>query len=338
MIKWAWNILAPAFLWLALSGQSGPDPRTNGTVRFGDSLQFDRVEFKDSARHRTVYYVANREASGPILLLINGSGCGPNIASQNGQGISFLYGLLDAAQDRRFTTMIVEKPYSEAGRLNDPGTARPCSAAFRQYFTRDNWVRTISEALGEVRRKSRRKRAIFVIGLSEGASVAAGVARKVPAVSHVAMVAGSGTTQGFGVLLGAYAEGGTDQQIVERVSAADAELRAILLDPDNPDRWYRGHPHRRWSSFLRAFPDEDLLASRARVFILAGMQDRMSPMASSELLYAKLLGAGRDVTMRRLPGAGHSLLPEGSIDMPALSAEYKRLRDWAVTGSAAPAS
>jgi dipeptidyl aminopeptidase/acylaminoacyl peptidase len=110
------------------------------------------------------------------------------------------------------------------------------------------------------------------------------------------------------------------------------------MDPDNPDRWFRGHPHRRWSSFLRAFPDEDLLASRARVFILTGMQDRMSPVASSELLYAKLLGAGRDVTIRRLPGAGHSLLPEGSVDMPAVSAEYKRLRDWALSRSAAPAS
>jgi pimeloyl-ACP methyl ester carboxylesterase len=329
MMNFTIKLLATLLFWLGLSAQSGPDPRTNGIVRFSDTVQFERREFRDSAKHRTVYYVTNPDVSGPLLLIINGSGCAPSLASQNGQGVSFLYGLLDAAQDRRFTTMLVEKPYSEPGQLREAGTARPCSAAFRQYFTRSNWVRTISEAVREVLRKGGRKRSVVVIGLSEGASVGAGVARQVPAVSHVAMVVGSGTTQAFGVLLGAYQEGGSDTQIAERLSATEADIRAVLQDPDNPDRWYRGHPYKRWSSFFRAFPDEDLLDSRAKVFILAGMRDRSSPVASSELLYAKLLGAGRDVTIRRLPDAGHSLLPEGSVDLPSVSPEYKRIRDWA---------
>ena len=320
-------------IWSGATAQSPPDPRTNGIVRFGPDTAFERVEFMDEANHRTVYYVANRTATGPVLLMINGSGCGPTIASSNGEGTSYLYGLLDAAWDKRFTTLLVEKPYSEPARLSDPGTARPCSAAFRTYFTRDNWVRTISEALGEVMRRDGRKRTVTILGLSEGASVAAAVARNNPRVTHVAMIAGSGTTQAFDMLLGAYSEGGSDAVIAARLEPLDHEIRQVLADPDNPDRWFRGHPYRRWSSFFRAFPDEDLVNSRARVLILTGMSDAMSPVATSDLLYAKLLGAGRDVTIRRLPGAGHNLLPPGSADLPSLSVEYKRIRDWASAGS-----
>lgn len=65
------------------------------------------------------------------------------------------------------------------------------------------------------------------------------------------------------------------------------------------------------------------------MFILAGMNDPMSPIASRELVFAKLLGVDRDLTIGRLPDAGHGLLPDGGVDLTIVSAEYKRLRDWA---------
>ena len=78
-----------------------------------------------------------------------------------------------------------------------------------------------------------------------------------------------------------------------------------MADPDSADKLWLGHPHRRWSSFLKTSTVEGLSASRAAVFAAHGVLDRSVPVGSFDVLRAELTGRGRDLTALRLEGRDH---------------------------------
>src|SRR5262249_17808577 len=92
----------------------------------------------------------------------------------------------------------------------------------------------------------------------------------------------------------------------------------VLADPDNADKFWLGHPYRRWSSFLKTSPREGLLASQASVFLAHGTADQSVPVASFDVLRAELTARGRDLTAERLEGYDHGFrqagAPPGSFD------------------------
>src|SRR4029077_13636086 len=103
-------------------------------------------------------------------------------------------------------------------------------------------------------------------------------------------------------------------RVANGLSPPDAQHRAqairegwarVLADPDRADRFWLGHPHRRWSSFLKSSTLEGLLATRALVLAAHGSLDQAVPVASFEVLRSELSGRGRDCTALRLEGRDH---------------------------------
>jgi uncharacterized protein (TIGR03067 family) len=92
----------------------------------------------------------------------------------------------------------------------------------------------------------------------------------------------------------------------------------VRADPESADRLWLGHPHRRWSSFLKTSTQEGLLASRAAVFLAQGTADTAVSVTGFDTLRAELLARGRDVTAERLEGLDHAFrkpgAPSGNID------------------------
>jgi dipeptidyl aminopeptidase/acylaminoacyl peptidase len=61
------------------------------------------------------------------------------------------------------------------------------------------------------------------------------------------------------------------------------------------------------------------------------MADVNVPILSTEVLYSMLRAKGRSVLFRRIPQAGHSLIPDDAdfgANMPRLEAEFQRIIDW----------
>jgi acetyl esterase/lipase len=104
-------------------------------------------------------------------------------------------------------------------------------------------------------------------------------------------------------------------------------MAAIRAAPDSADQFAWGHPYRHWSSFFGVEPGDELVRSRARVYLAFGTADISTPPLSQEVAVAKLMAAGRDVTVRRVPDADHSLIAPGE-DLSALDREYRRALDW----------
>jgi pimeloyl-ACP methyl ester carboxylesterase len=320
--------IALAGLCLLLYGQAAPAasrkvPR--GIAVPGTPLEMRQV--KDRLGRIVDYYVNRPAAPAPLLLMIQGSGCNRVIqGSREGSSYATLFNLLPYAKEGRFTVLAVEKPFS--GRVTEgaSGTANGCSEAFKRDFTAQSWLEAVEAALREARRlpwvDGRRT---LVIGHSEGAAIAALLAARDDRVTDVVSLAGSGTGQLFDFIARSY------QQCFDRsacLAELETEARAIAAKPDSASDFAWGHPYKRWSSFFRLDPAAELLKSRARLYMAFGTADESVPPLSQEILVAKLLGAGRDVTIRRIPDAGHNLMPVGAADWSLLDKEYRAALDW----------
>jgi hypothetical protein len=58
-----------------------------------------------------------------------------------------------------------------------------------------------------------------------------------------------------------------------RVKRLLSDWADVLKDPDNPTKIFLGHPYRRWSSFARSSPLQELSRTNARIYIAQGSDD-----------------------------------------------------------------
>jgi pimeloyl-ACP methyl ester carboxylesterase len=315
------KLLAAALIAVAFVGQ------TRG-VRAGDLPNsygpLERLSTQDNSGRTINYYVSHPSKPAPIMLLIQGSGCEPvMIRDTRGQVLSSLYSLLPVAAEGRFTVVAVEKPFANAS------PSGPCSERFNADFTAQSWLAALKAALQSARKLSWVDgRRTLVFGHSEGAVMAALVAGDDPKVTDVVALGMTGESQLFDLVAQAYQNAGSTAGKIQGVDDVYATVADILERPNSATDMAWGHPYRRWSSFFRASPVDALLNSRARIYIASGTDDRSVPILSTELAIAKLTLAGRDLTVRRVADADHSLSVEQNGEWKGTETEYYRAREW----------
>ena len=292
---------------------------------------FDKREIVDSLGRTVTYYISQpKTAPAPVMLMLQGSGC-VEVINEKGRYSTF-YNLVPYAQEGRFTVVAVEKPFSGHGGKQRPGTAKECGAEFNGDFTAERWLIAIRAALADARKSPWvDPRRTLVFGVSEGAVMADMLAGRDPTVTDVIAIGGPGTTQLFSFVASAYQH---CFDTAECLADIDRNVRDIRADPDSSTRFAWGHPYKRWSSFFAVDPAEELLRSRARVYIAFGTADTSTPALSEEIAVAKLVVAGRDVTVRRVPDAGHSLTSDVHPDYQEMDKEYRAALDWFWQGPA----
>jgi pimeloyl-ACP methyl ester carboxylesterase len=164
---------------------------------------------------------------------------------------------------------------------------------------------------------------VFVAGHSEGADVAAGVARALPRdVRAIGLFAGGGPSQFF------------DHVEQARGDGSDAAVQAVfdeLLTMTGAHRptEYRGFPAERYLSYaVRSTLLDDLRDLDLPVFIAQGTRDHNSAVASADLLAVELLRRSeRAVLYLVLPGLDHGFFSLDGIDHQTVV--FTRFLDWA---------
>lgn len=278
---------------------------------------------RDKLGRIITYHLSRPARPAPLLLMIQGYGCATVIQGQDGNRYSSLYDLLPLAAEGRFAVMAVEKPEAIANASS--GTAQGCTAKFNEDFTAERWLVALRAALEDAGRQTGvDARRTVVFGGSEGAVMASLLAGRDPKITDVIAIGGSGTTQLFDFLAAAYARCFDRSRCIADV---EAQVAAIRADPNNTTKLAWGHPYRRWTSFFPIEPGDELVRSKARVYLAFGTSDASTPPLSQEVAVAKLLAAGRDVTVRRVLDADHSLVGPGE-DFSALDREYRKALEW----------
>jgi len=143
------------------------------------------------------YYLApSQTGPRPLLLVLQGSGCGPLFGADGsataGQDI-----VQQFASDR-FAVLVVEKPnVTPESADSSNGETGACGADFNRAHSLETWTAAVSRAVDAALRDPRveRRAGVRVMGLSEGAIVSARLARERRDVNHVAFISGFGCDQ-----------------------------------------------------------------------------------------------------------------------------------------------
>lgn len=297
---------------------------------------FVRFAANQSGQPDTRFYVATPQRKAPLVLFIQGSGCAPAIyETAPGKPAATVFALVPLGRAGKHAAMVVEKPFAPATPPVGQGGAGGCPSAFNEHFSMGSWLATLKTAIGHALGLPYVDRSrVLVIGVSEGATMAAALARDLPEVSHVALLGATGPGQYYDFVVNAYAQGGDDAERLHRLHALDATFDAIGAEPESGSKFAWGHSYKRWSSFFKESSSDNLARARARVYLVSGMRDTNVPALSSEVLFAQLKTQGRDVHIRRIPGAGHDLQPPGA-GYGVLDKEYAAILQWFDTGEIA---
>jgi pimeloyl-ACP methyl ester carboxylesterase len=286
-------------------------------------VPFDRYTTKDSLGRTITFYLSispNKEptATRPVVLWIPGSGC-QSVFQKRGDRIGGgFHTLLFQDGHGRARILVVEKPgvkFLDAPPNSVP-LAKVASGEFLKEHTLPRWAQANCAALEAAwTLPGVDATRTLVVGHSEGGIVAARVAAELPQVTHVASLAGGGPTQLFDFVTNAARPRPDDKpgDAGRRVQAIYDAWAKIQKDPDSTTQFWLGHPYRRWSSFLRHNVTEELLRTKARLYVAAGVRDAVIPVAAHDMLVSQLRTRGREVTAERLDGADHGFQTE---DMP----------------------
>jgi pimeloyl-ACP methyl ester carboxylesterase len=308
-----------------------PDAREE---RFeANALTLSRVSLQDGAGPPVRYFMSRPASRAPLVLFIQGSGCVPSFMMDGAERKSSIPYWATLASRGRYAVMAVDKPYQSDEPQQGPfGSAIGCAGDFNAHFSYETWLATLKSALRHaLSRPEVDPRRVLLIGVSEGAPMAASLAGEFPEVTDVALVGATGTTQLFDFAAGIQRSNESDEKKLERLRELDETFSAVAADPKSTSKFLWGHTYLRWSSFFSQSTLAHLSTSRASVYLASGMQDRSVPILSTEVLYAGLRVQGRDVRFRRVPDAGHGLVKDGLSREDAGKAgiaEYDAIMAW----------
>lgn len=298
-----------------------------------NTLALSRLTLQDGGGAPVHYFLSKPAQKAPLVLFIQGSGCVPSFMMHEGKRRSTIPYWEALAGKGRYAVMAVDKPYQSNEPQQGPfGSAIGCAGDFNAHFSYETWLATLKAALRHaLSRPEVDARRVLLIGVSEGAPMAASLAREFPEVTDVALVGATGPSQLFDFAAGIQRSNDSDEKKIERLRELDETFSAVAADPKSTSKFLWGHTYLRWSSFFAQSTADHLAHSRARVYLASGMQDKAVPILSTEVLYARLRVQGRDVTFRRVPNAGHGLVKDGLSREEAGTAgvaEYDAIMAW----------
>lgn len=332
---------------VALAGCSAGPPRAErpaeSPVR---GTPFIRVDLGSDPALR--YYLAPAPGGPrPLLVIIQGSGCGPAFeARAEGLTATAAQDLIFEMAAGRFAVLIAEKPgvTPESAPVADAGTAQEASAEFLRVHSLPAWCAAVSRAIDSARADPRvdGRAEVSVIGLSEGAITAARLARLRDDVGHVAFVSGFGCDQWDDLLINArrhaLAEASSKTTtasdwaaaVEAAVAGTEAGLREVAARPDSTEL-FEGQTHLFWSTFGRACPAEDLAASRAEVLVAYGTDDEQVDADGVEAIRAACIRAGKPIVVIPVLGGDHMLNTRDTRPYQNMLGVFRRSLDWMST-------
>jgi pimeloyl-ACP methyl ester carboxylesterase len=204
-----------------------------------------------------------------------------------------------------------------------------CSDAFTQADHPRRWIADYTEII-EHELALHRPRRVVLVGISEGGDVVPLLARRLPAVTHVALLGNGGMDP-------------LDAYRIQASESAPAPMNEILAAletgraPDSIDaqRTPGGRTWRYWTELRELQPTENLLALDIPVIVGMGEDDRSLPIEGAWRLRERFRARGKtNLTLLTYPNADHALM-DGARRRSHLPDFWRQLDRWLSVGSGA---
>lgn len=308
--------------------------KTGVTVQW-DEDTYQQYSTQDKLGRTITFYVTPPgKYAQPLAVFLNGSGFGSVFYKKDGhiRG-QYAYFEIIAALRGRARLVLVEKPGVKL--FDTPKTWGSCIGA-PEKFLKEQTVERYTEAVNAAIRAAEQLPGVdttrlLVMGHSEGAEMAAHIAGSNDSVTHVACLAGVGTSQLFDFVT-MVSDGTMDcpgKTPSDKIEYTYQKWREIQTDPNSVTKFYEGHPYRRWYSFWSHTALDDLLKTQAKIYIAKGTADRSTSITAFEVVRSELLSHGKVITAERIEGADHGFRKKGvngvEDELPGL---LRRVANW----------
>lgn len=236
-----------------------------------------------------------------LALLLQGSGCG-SVAPPD----AALNGMLQA--NAQLATLRIEKPGVSA-----TSDEKACSAEYLAQNTIQARVMDVLSVVAHLRGQAPWwNRRLYVIGASEGATVAAISGALAAETRGVVLVNGSigiPFREGWTEAVSAQAEKAGGQAAREQARAqADEAWKRARANPTTETVFGESNTLRWWASMIDLRPSNLLLQVSAPVLLFHAERDQMTPVRSARAVVEAFKKAGKEnLTYRELPGADHGM-------------------------------
>lgn len=189
--------------------------------------------------------------------------------------------------------------------VSDKATGLSCSLDFHKTNHPEQWVADYAEFIAaQLRGLVSLPTNVVLVGVSEGGLVAVRVARKIPEVTHLAII-------GDGVLSMRESLKILAQKGVLSIDV-DAGMKAIASDPRSLEKEWFGLPYRWWSDIIDVDLLPDFLALNMPIWVAMGEKDDSVPVESALQLAEKFKEAEKtNLVLRIYPNANHRLQANG---------------------------
>lgn len=153
---------------------------------------------------------------------------------------------------------------------------------------------------------------VIAMGISEGGRLVPRLAAENDSITHLVCVISGGLNQFYSSIINRRIDAATGK-ITHHEAQAEIEslfeiYKEIYNDPHNTDKWYYGHPYKRWASFCNDIPLEHLVKLDIPILFLNGSADRSTPILQADYIMLDFIRLGKtNLTYQVLPGAEHSL-------------------------------
>jgi hypothetical protein len=179
---------------------------------------------------------------------------------------------------------------------------------------------------------------VVVMGFSEGGRIAIRLAGGNKRITHLVSAINGGLNQFYSSIINTRIDAAA-KKITHREAQADIDslftiYKKIYNDPHSMEKWYYGHPYKRWGSFCTDIPLNHLVKLDIPILFINGSTDRNTPVLEADYVKLEFLRLGKtNLTYQVLPGVDHSfyeVVVENGKEMGISHRQeaFKMIIDW----------
>jgi len=153
---------------------------------------------------------------------------------------------------------------------------------------------------------------IIAVGISEGGQLVPKLAGEYDGITHLVGLVTTGLNQFYSSIINRRMDAAigkiTHQEAQDAIDSLFGVYKRIYSDPESTEKWYYGHPYKRWGSYCSDIPLEHLVKLDIPILYVKGTADHNSPVLQSDYIMLEFLRLGKtNLTYIVLPGVNHWL-------------------------------
>jgi len=179
---------------------------------------------------------------------------------------------------------------------------------------------------------------VIAMGISEGGQLVPKLAHECSHITHLVGLSTSGLNQFYSSIINrrmdAYAGRISHQEAQEAIDGLFEIYKQVYADPESTEKWYYGHPYKRWGSFCTDIPLDHLAELDIPILYVKGTADRNSHPLHSDYIMLEFIRLGKtNLTYKTMPGVDHwlneTVTKDGKTDHISRRKEvFDSITDW----------